>query len=86
MVGDAGLTKSLAVEYGPRGITVNAVAPGYIDTSMLNRMRESIDLNSIPLRRLGRPEEVAEAVSFLLSSEYTTGHILVLDGGLTCQI
>ncbi|ELR14372.1 3ketoacyl-(acyl-carrier-protein) reductase [Acanthamoeba castellanii str. Neff] len=80
-----GLTKSLAVEYGPRGITVNAVAPGYIDTEMLRDVRDKIDLTAIPLRRLGQ-QEVADAVSFLVGSDYLTGQVIVLDGGLSSQI
>lgn len=81
-----GLTKALAVEYGPRGITVNAVAPGYIDTEMLRDVRDKIDLTAIPLRRLGRAEEVADVVSFLVGSDYLTGQVIVLDGGLSSQI
>ncbi len=80
------LTKALAREVGPLGITVNAVAPGYIETDMLEGVApRQIDwaLQAIPLRRLGGPEEVAAAVRFLALPEasYITGHTLVVDGG-----
>lgn len=79
------MTKSLAMELGPRGIRVNAVAPGLIETEMiqdlphLNEMKERI-----PLRRIGKPEEVAGVVSFLCSSDssYIQGHTLSVNGGL----
>jgi len=86
-----GLTKSLALEYGPRGITVNAVPPGFIDTPML-RSAESRHLlggtvedhiNRTPVRRVGRPEDIAAACAFFVSDEasYITGQILGVNGG-----
>jgi len=86
-----GLTKSLALEYGPAGITVNAVPPGFIDTPML-RSAESRHLlggtvedhiNRTPVRRVGRPEDIAAACAFFASDEagYTTGQILGVNGG-----
>ncbi|MDR2908937.1 MAG: 3-oxoacyl-ACP reductase FabG [Oscillospiraceae bacterium] len=80
-----GLTKSVAKELGGRGITCNAVAPGFIETAMTDRMpekaREAL-LNATALGRPGRPEEVAEAVFFLATSSFITGHVLVVDGML----
>jgi 2-hydroxycyclohexanecarboxyl-CoA dehydrogenase len=86
-----GLTKSLALEYGPRGITVNAVPPGFVDTPML-RSAESRHLlggtvedhiNRTPVRRVGRPEDIAAACAFFVSDEasYITGQILGVNGG-----
>ena len=86
-----GLTKSLALEYGPSGITVNAVPPGFVDTPML-RSAESRHLlggtvedhiNRTPVRRVGRPEDIAAACAFFISDEasYITGQILGVNGG-----
>lgn len=86
-----GLTKSLALEYGPSGITVNAVPPGFVDTPML-RSAESRHLlggtveehiNRTPVRRVGRPEDIAAACAFFASEEagYITGQILGVNGG-----
>jgi 3-oxoacyl-[acyl-carrier protein] reductase len=82
-----GLTRTAAVELAPRQITVNAVAPGWIDTEMtqgLDERRQAV-LARIPLGRAGTPEDVAAAVRFLVSPEaaYITGAVLVVDGGLT---
>lgn len=79
-------TRSLAVELAPRGITVNAVSPGVIETEMSREVRERAGdqvLSRILLRRIGRPEEVAHAVWFLASkyADYITGEILHVDGG-----
>ncbi len=86
--GVIGLTKSLAHELASRGVTVNAVTPGFIDTDMTAvalkaEAREAL-IKQIPLARIGRPEEVAEAVAFLASSaaSYITGHVLRVNGGL----
>ncbi|AEV76270.1 dehydrogenase of unknown specificity, short-chain alcohol dehydrogenase like protein [Mycolicibacterium rhodesiae NBB3] len=86
-----GLTKSLALEYGPSGITANVVPPGSIDTPMLRAAEEkgllggSIDdiAARIPVRRIGRPEDIASTCSFLVSEEagYITGQIVGVNGG-----
>jgi NAD(P)-dependent dehydrogenase (short-subunit alcohol dehydrogenase family) len=85
-----GLTKTLALEYGPSGITVNAVPPGFIDTPMLRAAAERGFLGDIektieqtPVRRMGRPEDIAAACSFLISEDagYITGQILGVNGG-----
>ena len=85
--GVIGLTKSIAKEVGSRGITVNAIAPGYIQTKMteqLNDDQRQEMLKHIPLASLGTPRDVAEAVAFLASEEarYITGHVLNVDGGM----
>ena len=82
-----GMTKSLAKELGSRGITVNAVAPGYIQTDMTADMPEAAKeamLATIPLSRPGQPEDVARAVAFLAGDEaaYITGQVLQVDGGM----
>ena len=82
-----GMSKSLAKELGAKGITVNVVAPGFIETQMTDALGAELMeevATRIPARRLGRPEEVAEAVSWLSSDEagYITGQVLVVDGGL----
>ena len=80
-----GITLSLAREYGPQGIRVNAVAPGIIETDMMKAVpKEVIDplIKNIPLRRLGQPEDIANAFVFLASDEasYITGAVLSVDG------
>ena len=82
-----GLTKALAQELGSRSITVNAVAPGYIDTDMTRGLPEELKqkmLAAVPLGRMGQPEDVANAVKFLASDEasYITGHVLAVNGGM----
>jgi 3-oxoacyl-[acyl-carrier protein] reductase len=85
--GVIGLTKALAREFASRGVTVNAIAPGFIETDMTDKLpKEVVDywFNQIPLKRIGKSEEVASAVKFLASEEasYITGHTLKVDGGL----
>ena len=82
-----GLTKTVAREYASRNITVNAVAPGFIDTAMtqdLSAETKEVLLNQIPLKRLGQPSDIADAVSFLCSEKagYITGHVLHVNGGM----
>jgi 3-oxoacyl-[acyl-carrier protein] reductase len=78
-----GLTKTVAVEVARRGITVNAVAPGWIDTGMTAEVSKEL-LAAVPARRAGTPEDVAACVRFLVSEEasYVTGVVLTVDGGL----
>jgi 3-oxoacyl-[acyl-carrier protein] reductase len=85
--GIIGLTKTLARELAARSVTVNAIAPGFIDTAMTEAMPEKAKehvLSLIPLARIGRPEDVAEAVFFLASDAgaYITGQVLHVDGGM----
>lgn len=85
--GVIGMTKSLAKELGSRGINVNAVAPGFIETDMTSELgdkfKEEANKN-IPLKRFGKPEDVAEVVAFLASesSNYVTGQVIHVDGGM----
>ena len=88
--GVIGFTKSLAKELGPRSITVNAVAPGFVTTDLIADLPEELKQRAIeatPLRRLGTPTEVAYAVAFLASDEaaFITGEVLTVDGGLVMQ-
>lgn len=85
-----GLTKTLALEYGPAGITVNAVPPGFIDTPMLRAAESRGHLGDIqatidatPVRRMGKPEDIAATCAFLVSEEagYITGQIIGVNGG-----
>ena len=85
--GIIGMTKSLAKELGSRGITVNAVAPGYIKTDMTALLKDELKegiTEQIPLKRLGEPEDIAQTVAFLASdySSYITGQTIQVDGGL----
>lgn len=88
--GIIGLTKSMAVELAKRNVTVNAVAPGFIDTDMTRAVSEKAKeefMTKIPMCRAGVPEEIADAVAFLASdaSRYITGQVLVVDGGLVLR-
>ena len=85
--GVIGLTKSVARELAPRGILVNAVAPGFVQTDMTDALPEKVKaqmLEQIPLRRSAQPEEIADVVLFLASgqSSYMTGQVLSVDGGM----
>jgi len=85
--GIIGFTKAMARELASRGITVNAVAPGLIDTEMTTRLPEKLRdefLRSIPLARFGTSQDVAEAVSFLVGpgASYITGQVINVNGGL----
>lgn len=85
--GVVGFSKSLAQEIGSRGITVNVVAPGFIDTDMTHALPELVKeemLKRIPMKRLGKPEDIAEAVAFLASdsANYITGETIHVNGGM----
>jgi 3-oxoacyl-[acyl-carrier protein] reductase len=78
-----GFTKSLAKEFGSRGVTANVVAPGFIETDMTESVPKEQLLQHIPLGRLGAPEDIAKAVLFLITSgDYITGQVIHVDGGL----
>lgn len=86
--GIEGFTKCMATELASRGVTVNAIAPGFIETDMTVAVRNAAEAEikkRIPLKRLGKAEDIASAVAFLVSEEasYITGQILTVDGGLT---
>ena len=88
--GIIGLTKSIAKELAPKNITVNAIAPGYIQTDMTENLSEPKQqelFQSIPLNRLGQPNDIANLVCFLLSddAEYITGQTINVDGGMVMQ-
>ncbi|MDF2964784.1 MAG: fabG [Rickettsiaceae bacterium] len=85
--GLVGMSKSLALEVASRGITVNIVAPGFIDTNMTAKLNDEIKdaiLNKIPLKRMGSPEDIAASVAFLASAEasYITGQTIHVNGGM----
>lgn len=83
------LTRSAAVEFGPRGVLVNALAPGYVDTALTrqNNTPEAIDriCSTVPLRRLASVDELAQVAGFLVSgiNSYMTGQVVIVDGGFT---
>jgi 3-oxoacyl-[acyl-carrier protein] reductase len=82
------LTRALAAEFGPKGIRVNCVVPGYIETDMTARMprqMKRMSLERVVLKRFGKPDEVSSVVSFLASdaASYIMGQTVVVDGGLT---
>lgn len=85
--GIIGFTKSVAKEFAPRGITVNAVAPGFIETDMTDALPDKIktDLTEkIPIGRIGKPEDIANAVMFFVADDaaYITGQVICVDGGM----
>jgi 3-oxoacyl-[acyl-carrier protein] reductase len=83
--GIIGFTKSVARELAKRGIQVNAIAPGFIETDMTNRLSDEVKksyFERIPLGRFGKPEDIAQVVKFLVSQSYITGQVIVVDGGM----
>lgn len=83
--GVIGLTKSLAKELASRSITVNAIAPGFIETDMTDQLSDKVKqamLDNIPLKRFGQVGEISSAVNFLIENRYVTGQVLEVNGGL----
>ncbi|HAJ69834.1 MAG TPA: 3-oxoacyl-[acyl-carrier-protein] reductase [Alkalibacterium sp.] len=83
--GVVGFTKTIAKELAPRGVVANAIAPGFIESDMTDGLTDEIKeqaLQSIPLKRLGTAEEIAELVNFLSDQKYITGQVLHVDGGM----
>lgn len=83
-----GFSKSVAREVAGRGVRVNVVAPGFIESDMTDAIPDKLKdamLAQIPMKRIGKPEEVAEVVAFLAKQEYLTGQVLAIDGGMTMQ-
>lgn len=80
--GLVGLTKSIAKELAPKGIRCNAVAPGFIRTDMTESQADNPLLSMIPLGKMGSPEDVADAVAYLVEAGYVTGEVLRVDGGI----
>jgi 3-oxoacyl-[acyl-carrier protein] reductase len=85
------LTRSAAVEFGPDGVLVNALCPGYVETALTRQNNTPAEIAalaaSIPLNRLAQPDELARVAAFLCSEEnsYLTGQMVVIDGGFTCK-
>lgn len=77
-----GLTKSVAKELAPKGIRCNAVAPGFIETDMTGNQAANPLLNLVPLGKMGKPDDVADAVAYLVTANYVTGEVLRVDGGI----
>ena len=77
-----GLTKSVAKELAQKGIRCNAVAPGFIETDMTGNQAANPLLNLIPLGKMGKPDDVADAVAYLVTANYVTGEVLRVDGGI----
>ena len=82
--GIIGMTKSVAKEMASRNVTCNAVAPGFVATDMVKELTDDTSKieSQIPLGRLGTPEDIANAVAFLLDADYITGVVLQVDGGI----
>jgi 3-oxoacyl-[acyl-carrier protein] reductase len=83
--GVIGLTKSAAKELAARGITCNAVAPGYVETDMTAVLKDDVKeaiMSAIPLKKAGQPDDIAAAVLFLAQNSYITGQVLNVDGGM----
>lgn len=81
--GVIGLTKSVAKELASRGVTCNAIAPGFVATDMTESFKDREDvIATIPLRRFARPEEIASLVNFLATADYITGEVIRIDGGV----
>lgn len=83
--GIIGLTKSTAKELASRGVTCNAIAPGFVETDMTAVLKEDVQeaiLNAIPLKRAGKVEDIARAAVFLAENNYITGQVLNVDGGM----
>ena len=83
--GMIGLTKSLAREVASRGITVNAIAPGFLETAMTDQLSDRVKeamLGQIPLKRFGQVEHIAKTVDFLIDNDYITGQVIEVNGGL----